>query len=108
MKYETKCRANKSERDTLTLYPKGGAKGKNIREIYSAGRSIRIPIGLINRSIRPMVSSFRRSKCLSVELDTRHFRGGSSSTTIFTYAFSSMLFCAPLVAWPRVLVYTSS
>lgn len=92
----------------ITLYPKDGAKGKNIREIYSAGRSIRIPIGLINRSIRPMVSSFRRSKCLSVELDTRHFRGGSSSTTIFTYAFSSMLFCAPLVAWPRVLVYTSS
>lgn len=80
----------------ITLYPKDGAKGKNIREIYSAGQSIRISIGLINRSIRPMVSSFRRSKCLSVELDTRHFRGGSSSTTIFTYAFSSMLFCAPL------------
>lgn len=36
MKYETKCRANKSERDTLTLYPKGGAKGKNIKGIYSA------------------------------------------------------------------------
>lgn len=29
------------------------------------GRSIRILIGLINRSIRPMVFSFRRSKCRS-------------------------------------------
>lgn len=54
----------------ITLYPKDGAKirrKKYQRNLLGkqSDRSIRIPIGLINRSIRPMVFSFRRSKCRS-------------------------------------------
>lgn len=73
MEYETLA-SNQQLRCIRKMVQRSGEKISEEFTRQTESRSIRIPIGLINRSIRPMVFSFRRSKA-SVELDTRHFRG---------------------------------